>query len=137
MFLDAFLISFPSCPFQNLRTWSKTHPFLSILHVFAPQNDVRTWIAWFWKTTLIIYVNLLTRMISNFKYKWSPGHFLTISVNPNFQNGLPTLNTEFPCRNPIVKTNPKRKLGIIRKDFRIFYKDIGQAFRLPENLNFN
>ena len=35
MFLHAFLLICPSCPFQNLLIWPKTHPF-PILHFFAP-----------------------------------------------------------------------------------------------------
>ena len=50
---------------------TKNIPFFPILHVFAPLNDVRAYIAWSWKTTLIMWF-FFTRMISNFKYKWPP-----------------------------------------------------------------
>ena len=55
-FLHAFFLIFPSCPFQNLSKWPKTHPFFPILHVFAPLNDVRAYSAWSWKTTLITWI---------------------------------------------------------------------------------
>ena len=55
-FLHAFFLICPSCPFQNLSIWPKTHPFFSILHVFAPLNDVREYSAWSWKTTLITWI---------------------------------------------------------------------------------
>ena len=60
-----------SCPFQNLSYMSKNIPFIPILHVFAPLNDVRAYIAWSWKNNPN-YVNFFTRMISNFKNKWPP-----------------------------------------------------------------
>ena len=50
---------------------SKNIPFFPILHVFAPLNDVRAYIAWSWKNNPN-YVNFFTRMISNFKNKWPP-----------------------------------------------------------------
>ena len=53
VFLHAFFFICPSCPFQNLLLLPITHPFFPILHVFAPLNDVRAYIAWSWKTTLI------------------------------------------------------------------------------------
>ena len=56
-FLHAFFLIYPSCPFQNVSIWPKTHPFFfPILHVFAPLNDVRAYIAWSWKTTLITWI---------------------------------------------------------------------------------
>ena len=53
-----FFLICPSCPFQNLSIWPKTHPFFPILHVFAPLNDVRAYIALSWKTTLITWIFL-------------------------------------------------------------------------------
>ena len=47
-----------SCSFQNLSIWPKTYPFFPILHVFAPLNDVRAYIARSWKTTLITWIFL-------------------------------------------------------------------------------
>ena len=55
-FLYAFCLIFLSCPFQNLSISPKIHPFFPILHVFAPLNDVRAYIAWSWKTTLITWI---------------------------------------------------------------------------------
>ena len=56
-FLHACFLICLSCPFQNLSIWPKTHaPFFPILHVFAPLNDVRAYIAWSWKTTLIMWI---------------------------------------------------------------------------------
>ena len=55
-FLHAFFLICPSCIFQNLSVWPKTHLFFPILHVFAPLNDVRAYIAWSWKTTLITWI---------------------------------------------------------------------------------
>ena len=55
-FLHAFFLICLSCPFQNLSIWPKTHFFFPILHVFAPLNDVRAYIAWSWKTTLITWI---------------------------------------------------------------------------------
>ena len=37
---------------------TKNIPFFPILHVFAPLNDVRAYIAWSWKTTLITWIFL-------------------------------------------------------------------------------
>ena len=39
---------------------------------------------------------------------------LNSSLKSNALNGLPTFTKEFPLMNPIVKTNPKRKLGVIK-----------------------
>ena len=55
-FLQSVFLICPSCHFQNLSMWPKTHPFFPILHVFAPLNDVRAYIAWSWKTTLITWI---------------------------------------------------------------------------------
>ena len=55
-FLHAIFLICLSCSLQNLSVWPKTHPFLPILHVFAPLNDVRTYSAWSWKTTLITWI---------------------------------------------------------------------------------
>ena len=55
-FLHAFFLIWLSCPFQNFSIWPKTHFFSPILHVFAPLNDVRAYIAWSWKTTLITWI---------------------------------------------------------------------------------
>ena len=55
-FLRAFFLICLSCSFQNLSLWPQTHPFFPILHVFAPLNDVRTYSALSWKTTLITWI---------------------------------------------------------------------------------
>ena len=49
---------------------TKNTPFFPILHVFAPLNDVRTYSAWSWKTTLITWI---------FGWAWYP---LDIRVAP-------------------------------------------------------
>ena len=54
------------CQYDQKHTF-----FLQILHFFSPLNDVRAYIAWSWKTTLIMWF-FFTRMISNFKYKCPP-----------------------------------------------------------------
>ena len=59
-------MSFPK--FVNV---TKNIPYFPILHAFAPLNDVRTYIAWSWKTTLIMRI-FFTRMIFSFKYKCPP-----------------------------------------------------------------
>ena len=43
-------MSFPKCV-----TMTKNTHFFPILHVFAPLNNVREYIAWSWKTTLIMW----------------------------------------------------------------------------------
>ena len=55
-FLHAFFLICLSCSFQNLSIWPKTYPFFQILHVFASLNDVRTYSAGSWKTTLIMWI---------------------------------------------------------------------------------
>ena len=58
-FLHAFFLICLSCSFQNLSIsfyMTKNRPFFPILHVFAPLNDVRTYSAWSWKTTLIMWI---------------------------------------------------------------------------------
>ena len=42
--------------FQNLWTWPNNTSFFPILQIFAPLNDVRMYIAWSWKTTLIMWI---------------------------------------------------------------------------------
>ena len=71
VFLHVFLLICPSCPFQNLSIWPKTHPFSNFTHFCTPKRCTRV-------HCLVLknnpnYVNFFTRMISNFKYKWSPG----------------------------------------------------------------
>ena len=48
---------------------------------FAPLNDIRAYIAWSWKTTLITLI-FFTWMISNFKYKWPPEQSNTLTIAP-------------------------------------------------------
>ena len=77
-----------------IRTWvtmTKNTPFFPrILHVLAPLNDVRAYIAWSWKTTPItwfffFFFFFFTRMISNFKCKWPPGVFFIIIILYHFK----------------------------------------------------
>ena len=71
-FLDAFFLISPSCPFLNLWTWPRTH-FSQILHVFAPLNDLWTYVHYLvLKNNPNYMIFFFTRMISNFKYKWFP-----------------------------------------------------------------
>ena len=49
-----FSLICPSCPFQNL-SYDQKHTLFSS---FAPLNDVRAYIAWSWKTTLITWIFL-------------------------------------------------------------------------------
>ena len=44
--------------FPKLVNMAKNTPFFPILHVFAPLNDVRAYIALSWKTTLITWIFL-------------------------------------------------------------------------------
>ena len=53
-FLHVSFLICPPCPVKNLPLWPKTHPFFPTLHIFAPLNDIRAYIAWSWKTTLIM-----------------------------------------------------------------------------------
>ena len=53
VFLNLSVMSFP-----KLVNMAKTTPFFPILHVFAPLNDVRAYIALSWKTTLIAWIFL-------------------------------------------------------------------------------
>ena len=46
-------MSFPKCV-----TMTKNTPMFQILHIFAPLNNVRAYIAWSWKTTLIMWLFL-------------------------------------------------------------------------------
>ena len=55
-FLHAFFLICPSCPFQNLSILPKVHPFFFKFCTFLhPLNNVRAYIAWSWKTTLITW----------------------------------------------------------------------------------
>ena len=51
IFLNLPVMSFPKCVYMTKNT-----PFFPILHVFAPLNDVHAYIAWSWKTTLIMWI---------------------------------------------------------------------------------
>ena len=51
IFLNLPVMSFPKFVYMTKNT-----PFFPILHVFAPLNDVRAYIAWSWKTTLITWI---------------------------------------------------------------------------------
>ena len=53
VFLNLSIVSFP-----KLVNMTKNTPFFPILHVFAPLNDVRAYIALSWKTTLIMWIFL-------------------------------------------------------------------------------
>ena len=66
--LHAFFIICPHV-FSTICQYDQKHLFFKILHVFAPLNDVRMYIARSWKATLITWFFFL----SNFKYKCPPG----------------------------------------------------------------
>ena len=110
-FLHAFFLIFPSCPFQNMSVWQKNTPFPPILHVFAPLNDVRAYIARSWKTTLITWIfwrgwyptsntsappQILSSDLkeANDKLSWNDFYLLKIidiRVNRNFEDSNYTL----------------------------------------------
>ena len=66
LYVKLSIMSFP-----KFVTMTKNTPFFPILNVFAPLNDVCTYIAWSWKTSLITWI-FFTRIISNFKCKCPP-----------------------------------------------------------------
>ena len=75
VFLNLLVMSFP-----KFVTMTKNTPFLPILHVFAPLNNVRTYTAWSWKD------------------------------NPNFlQRWYPTSNTSAPLPGELAAP-PRRAL---------------------------
>ena len=53
VFLHAFFLICPSCPFQNLSLWPKTHQVSNFAHFCTPKRCA--YIAWSWKTTLITW----------------------------------------------------------------------------------
>ena len=69
-------LNFTIMSFSKFVNMTKNTPFFTILHIFAPLNDVRAYIVWSLKTTLITWI-FFTRMISNFKYKCPPPRFFT------------------------------------------------------------
>ena len=80
-FLHAFFLICPSCPFQNLSIWPKTHLFSNFARFWTPKRCTRV-------HCLVLknnpnYVNFFTRMISNFKYKSPPPRGVTLSVDEN------------------------------------------------------
>ena len=50
-FLNLCIMSFPK--FVNM---TKNTPYFPILHILLPLNDIRAYIAWSWKTTLITWI---------------------------------------------------------------------------------
>ena len=52
---EFFLICLSYHVLSKIVTMTKNTPFFPILHVFAPLNDVREYIAWSLKTTLITW----------------------------------------------------------------------------------
>ena len=57
-FLHAFFLILSVMSIPKFVNITKNIPFFLILHVFAPLNDVRAYIAWSWKTTLITWIFL-------------------------------------------------------------------------------
>ena len=81
VFLHAFFLICPSCPFQNDQ---KHTLFSNFARFCTPKRCTRI-------HCLVLknnpnYVNFFTRMISNFKYKWPPGNyiFLTFVVSRKY-----------------------------------------------------
>ena len=69
-FLHAFFLICPSCPFQNMSIWPKTHPFFFNFARFAPLNAVRAYSAWSWKTTIITWT--FGRAWYPLTFEWAP-----------------------------------------------------------------
>ena len=57
-FLHAFFFILSVMSFPKFVIWPKTYPFFQFCTFFAPLNDVRAYIAWSWKTTLIMWIFL-------------------------------------------------------------------------------
>ena len=83
-------LNLPVVSFQKFVYMTKNTRFFPILHVFAPLNDVRAYIAWSWKTTLITWI---------FGRAWYP---LDIRVAPRGD----FLNFSFCFLNNISLTHP-------------------------------
>ena len=69
-FLHAFFLICPSCPFQNLSIWPKTHPFFNFARFYTPKRCTRI-------QCLVLknnpnYVNFWTSMIPPLTFKWPP-----------------------------------------------------------------
>ena len=56
MFLHVFCKNFSVMSFTKFVSMTKNTPFFPILHVFAPLTNVRVYIAWSWKITLITWI---------------------------------------------------------------------------------
>ena len=71
-FLHAIFLICPSCPFQNLSIWPKTHPFFSnFARFFTPKRCMRV-------QCLVLknnpnYVNFWTSLITPLTFRWPPG----------------------------------------------------------------
>ena len=82
-FLHAFFLICLLCPFKNLYIWPKAHTLFSNFTRFCTLNDVHTYIAWSWKTTLIAWF---------FGWAWYP---LDIRVPPQDKWKLEPLQNMF------------------------------------------
>ena len=70
-FLHAFFLICPSCPFQNLSIWPKTHPFFQIARFCTPKRCTCV-------QCLVLknnpnYVNFRTSLIPPLTFEWPPG----------------------------------------------------------------
>ena len=110
-------MSFPKFVYMTKNT-----PLFPILHVFAPLNDVRAYIAWSWKTTLITWI---------FGRAWYP---LDIRVPPP-----PTVVICIGLYMHICRPNGRRQTDdkfhtcIVESNFhRIFYM---LQWAIPDNIH--
>ena len=66
-----FFLNLPVMFFPKFVWMTKNKPFFQILHVFAPLNDVHTYSAWSWKTTLN-YLNFWMSLIPPLTFECPP-----------------------------------------------------------------
>ena len=108
-------MSFPKFVYMTTNT-----PFFPILHVFAPLNDVRTYSAWSWKTTLITWI--FGQAWYTLWHSSGPGKPTSIwQVLSFYLTFDPSFNLQFLKRNLIkLKSNlvsipRKRNLFILKR----------------------
>ena len=100
-FLHAFFFNLPVMFFPKFVFMTKNTPFFQILHVFAPLNDVRTYSAWSWKTTLITWI---------FGRAWYPHWHSSGPPGPNHITQLLTtellFNIQYYLPQEIIASKP-------------------------------
>ena len=77
-FLNTFFLICPSCPFQNIYIWPKTHPFFPIFARFCPPKRCTC------EQCLVLknnpnYVNFWTSLIPPLTFEWPPREICTFS----------------------------------------------------------